>query len=82
MFTALAAAKSHLSVSPSSYHHIPLSCAHTVPINVTLSSEISKNIAKKLARNKTTLYICPVKSNESKHTTYTLLALHYLPTLY
>lgn len=48
MFTALAAAKSHLGVSPSSYYHIPSPRAHTVPINVTLSSEISKNIAKNL----------------------------------
>ena len=65
---ALAAAK------PRSRPHCPHKC-HIIKHNI-------KKYCKKLARNKTTLYICPVKSNESKHTTYTLLALHYLPTLY
>ena len=35
MFPALAAAKSHLGVCPSSYHYIPPPRGHTVPINVT-----------------------------------------------
>ena len=69
-----ALAAPHHHIFPASRPHCPHKC-HIIKHNI-------KKYCKKLARNKTTLYICPVKSNESKHTTYTLLALHYLPTLY